>query len=123
MAYISKEKTRLIREEIKKQFPRKKGWKFSIRNDRYTSIDIAIMEAPVKFHEKDYAQINHYYPENYENSQILNKIRDIANGLFLNEKEQNFNKSDIMTDYFHVGWYIHITQGKWNVPFKLSKNQ
>ncbi|MFW6225942.1 MAG: LPD29 domain-containing protein, partial [bacterium] len=75
MAFINKEKTKVIRNEIKKQFPRKDGWKFSVVNENHSSIHVSIMEAPVRFHEKDYAQLNHYYPENYENSEILSKIK------------------------------------------------
>ena len=118
MAYLSKEKTKLIREEIKRQFPRKDGWKFSIRNENHSTIMISIMESPIRFHEKDYTQLNHYYPENYENSNILRELKDIANGRFLPENQQNFDKSDIMTDYFHVGWYISLEQGQWDKPFK-----
>lgn len=121
MAFINKEKTKVIRNEIKKQFPRKDGWKFSVVNENHSSIHVSIMEAPVRFHEKDYAQLNHYYPENYENSEILSKIKDIANGYFLNEGEKNYNRSDLMTDYFDVGWYVNISQGKWDKPFKQIK--
>ena len=123
MAYISPEKTKEIRNELKKQFPRKEGWKFSVRNDNHTKIYINILEAPVRFNEKDYIQINYYYTENYENSETLKKIVNIANGCFLPEKEQNFDESVPMTDYFRVGWYIGISQGDWDKPFKLIEKK
>jgi hypothetical protein len=117
MAYISAKKTKEIREELKVRFPKKEGWKFSVRNEDHTSIRIAIEEAPYRFTEGDYAQLNKYYPNNYDNSDIFKKIIDVANGRFLASGEQNFDKSDLMSDYFHVGWYIHIEQGKWGKPF------
>ena len=29
----------------------------------------------------------------------------------------NYDNSDIMTDYFDVGWYVDINLGKWNQPY------
>lgn len=33
----------------------------------------------------------------------------------------NHNNSDIMTDYFDVGWYVDINIGKWNKDYVLEK--
>jgi len=33
----------------------------------------------------------------------------------------NHDNSDIMTDYFDVGWYIDINIGTWNKPYALEK--
>lgn len=33
----------------------------------------------------------------------------------------NWDNSDIMTDYFDVGWYITIKIGKWDAPYKVEK--
>lgn len=32
----------------------------------------------------------------------------------------NHDNSDIMTDYFDVGWYININIGKWDKPYQLK---
>lgn len=32
-----------------------------------------------------------------------------------------FDKSDIMTDYFHTAYYIDVNVGKWNKPYTLTK--
>lgn len=32
---------------------------------------------------------------------------------------ENYNNSDIMTDYFDVGWYNYIKIGKWDKPYEL----
>jgi len=119
MAYIDKQKTKLIREKLKKEFPRKKGWKFSVRNRDHSCIDIDIMEAPIRFHEKNDVSLNHHNYKNYKNSEILKKIAQIANGYFLPKEQQNFDNSDPMTDYFNVGWYVRINQGKYDKDFKL----
>jgi len=44
---------------------------------------------------------------------------------FLNEvmavmNTGNFDKSDLQTDYFHVGWYVDINLGRWNKPYRLG---
>ena len=30
-----------------------------------------------------------------------------------------FDKSDIMTDYFHTAYYMNINIGRWDKPYKL----
>jgi hypothetical protein len=32
----------------------------------------------------------------------------------------NHDRSDSMTDYFDVGWYISINVGKWNKPYEMT---
>jgi len=117
MAYISKQGVAEIRNELKRRFPRKEGWKFSVRNDNYSSVYCTIQMAPVRFAKGDYEQINQYRSEEYENSEILQDIINICNGNFPGSTNQNYDNSDIMTDYFDVGWYIHIQQGSWDRPF------
>jgi len=31
-----------------------------------------------------------------------------------------FDKSDIMTDYFHTAWYNDINIGKWNKAYEVT---
>lgn len=114
MAYITVDEVKEIRNDLKTEFPSKDGWKFSVTREHSTSISVSIMKAPVRFTEKDHVQLNHYYLDRYENSQVLEKISSICN-------KKNFNKSDIMTDYHHVGFYFHFSVGKWNKPFELTR--
>lgn len=53
--------------------------------------------------------------ENYtgEALEFLTEIINVMN-------EGNFDKSDIMTDYFHVGWYIDVNIGSWDKPYILT---
>ena len=32
----------------------------------------------------------------------------------------NWDKSDIQTDYFNVGWYVDVNIGRWNKPYDLE---
>lgn len=117
MAYISKQGITEIRNELKRRFPRKEGWKFSVRNVNHSSVYCTIQMAPVRFTQGNYEQINQYRSEEYENPEILQDIIDICNGNFPESKNKNYDNSDVMTDYFDVGWYIHIQQGSWDKPF------
>ena len=32
----------------------------------------------------------------------------------------NHDESDAQTDYFNVGWYIHLNVGRWNKPYRFT---
>ena len=32
----------------------------------------------------------------------------------------NWDKSDIQTDYFNVGWYVDVNIGSWNKPYSVA---
>ena len=36
---------------------------------------------------------------------------------------ENFDKSDPMTDYFHVGYYISVNIGSYDKPYELIKDK
>jgi len=70
----------------------------------------------------DHLDVNTYhigsgYTGEVEN--FLTELKDAMNGEG-SDGEQNFDKSDIMTDYFHVGWYIDINIGQWNKPYVFT---
>ncbi len=116
MAYISKDEVRVRRERIKKLFPTKKGWKFSITREHSSGINLAILQAPINFlkeTEQGYLSINEYYiSENFpkEQAEVLNQMYSILN-------KGNYNNSDSMTDYFDVGFYVNMSIGKWDKNF------
>ena len=117
MAYITVEQVKKMRQKIRAEFLTKKGWKISVRRDRCSSVFVDILEAPIKFTDKDYEQVNPYYiNDHYQGwpKNALLKIKEIIN-------DGNFDKSDSMTDYYHVGWYAWISIGRWDAPFKQIK--
>ena len=121
MAYISSQSVNEIRNSIKELYPAKKGWKFSITREHYSSVRCEILSAPIELRvdtTKQNEGVNHFWLESrYEGkndtaTEILKNINSILN---LN----NFDNSDAMTDYFHVGHYVTISIGAWDKPFKL----
>lgn len=110
MAYISTQEVKEIRNELKATFPQ---IKFSVTRENYSSVNVYIMEAPLKFTERDYEQLNPYYLDRYSNNDVLEKIKEICN-------RNNYNRSDSQSDYFDVGHYFNLSVGKWDKPFKLT---
>ena len=45
------------------------------------------------------------------------KAKEFLEKVIAAMKVGNHDNSDIMTDYFDVGWYISINVGKWNKPY------
>jgi hypothetical protein len=121
MAYITSESVKEMRNAIKSLYPAKQGWKFSIVRDHYSSVRCSILSAPVELRlntELTNQSVNNFWIEsNYEGKNEVAKeiLLNINNILNLN----NFDKSDAMSDYFHVGHYVNISIGEWDKPFQL----
>jgi hypothetical protein len=117
MAYISTEKVKEIRDNLKKEFP---SIKFSVKRSHYSSVTVSIMKSPLDFSQDitnsgyNYVQLNHYYLDRYSHSDVLKIIKDIA-------MKGNHNNSDPMTDYFDVGWYFHFNIGQFDKPYQQIK--
>lgn len=63
-----------------------------------------------------YLGINPYwYHEHFQQKEV-----EILRELMTILQEGNWDKSDIMSDYFNVGWYVDINIGKWNKPYELQ---
>ena len=116
MAYISTEEVKVIREELKKNFPSRLGWKLSIVRRDYLSLSISIIKAPFELRNDQknaYEEVNQYWIESRENKQSippLKKIFEIAN-------KNNYDRSDVQSDYFDVGYYLNISIEHFGKPF------
>lgn len=102
MANLSNQKVSEIRNNLKKEFPSKDGWKFSVTRPHYSRLNVSIMQAPIQL-------------ENNESSEIFKRVRQIC-------MEGNHDNNDIQSDYFDVGWYLYLRTGKWNKPFVCKEN-
>ena len=114
MAYISSEDVKVIRENIKKSFPSKDGWKISVTKHHCTTIVVAIMQSPKKYNFEGYVQVNHYYIE--KDSNFTDEQKSVLKKLVEIISKKHWDKSDIMTDYFHCAFFIQLYIGKWNKP-------
>ncbi len=120
MAFVSKEKSKTVKQELEAAFPKKDGWKFSVTIEHYTTLRVAVMTAPINLIDstdefdlkRNHQTFNDYYLNCYKESETLTKIKEIAN-------KGNFDHSDSQSDYFHVGFYFNLEAGKWNKPFEV----
>ena len=136
MAYISTPEVKEKREKLKAQFPK---FRFSVRRDNMSSIEVAILSGPL---ELPYGVIDHYknpheigqcsgkgdsvnqywYKDHYKADYhihnvlwlgVLEKMLEIIN-------EGNWDESDAQTDYFNCGFYANLQIGKWNKPYEVK---
>lgn len=131
MAYVSKEKIKQVREDLKREFPE---IKFRVnKGQHYSTVYVVIVRSPYNFIPNgEYHEVNHYWIDNgyavkpYEQDEygrykcvpygrvdILKRIVDIMN-------VGNHDNSDIMTDYHDVGFYINLRIGDYNKPYECT---
>lgn len=121
MAYISPEDVKVIRNNIKKAFPAKDGWKFSVTNEDYSLVKVAIMKAPTEYGFDGFEGINRHqieskYKDQPKSKEMLIKLYGII-------AEKHWDESDSMTDYFHCSFYITMSIGKWDKDCVMSEKK
>lgn len=121
MAYMSQEHKAQIAALLKPVMP--KDWKYSLKVENHSSIICTVRSAPcdvlgkagVELHGRAFYDVNPYWYKDHiqdpELREVVGKIIDVLN-------TGNWNRSDIMTDYFDVGHYIGLTFGTWDKPFQ-----
>ncbi len=115
MAYISTETVKNIRNALKEKFPE---YKFAVRQQHHSSLYVSIMKGPLELAQDvrtdyGYTQINHYYLDRTVHGEFYGKIVDC-----IKEVGEWFDKSDIMTDYFHTAFYFNIEVGRHGKPYE-----
>jgi hypothetical protein len=67
--------------------------------------------------KSSYDTVNPYHYKNHYSGKalkFLNEVMPLMN-------KGNHDNSDLMTDYFDVGWYVDVNIGKWDKPYILEK--
>lgn len=119
MACVNQEKKAKIAAALAPVVPA--GWKYSLAVRNHSTIVCTISKAPVDIiaafqpeRPTTNIDVNVYYVKQHCKdaaiAEVLQKIVDALN-------TDNFDKSDIMTDYFNVGHYVDLNVGRWNKPF------
>ena len=63
-----------------------------------------------------YDQVNPYHFQNHYDGDaraFLTEVLAVMN-------DGNWDKSDIQSDYFNVGWYVDVNIGTWNKPYSVA---
>jgi hypothetical protein len=116
VAYMNQELKAKLAPEVK-NILKKYNLKGSISTSAH-AIKVTIAEGDIDFGEC--CSVNEYRIEQDFRgvaAKVLTELKDALNGK--GSTVRNHDNSDVMTDYFDVGWYIKISIGKWNKPYKL----
>ena len=134
MAYVSQDLKKSLAPAIK-AICKKHGIKATLATNRFTLI-LNIKSGNIDFFESfnrlgmAESRPNHlpFTPETHDmrvNPYHYKRHFDVKALKFLSEvipamNVGNHDNSDIMTDYFDVGWYIDVNIGKWDKPYVLE---
>lgn len=131
MAYMNQEKKAKIAAQLKKVVPA--GWKYSLAVEHRSGIRMTISQAPsdllgsiyeclqanssepVRWRvESGCYELNPYWFKTHlEGHPHLEDFKAIMAALNID----NYNRSDVQSDYFDIGHYVYLNIGKWNKPF------
>lgn len=139
MAHMSQDHKKELAPGIK-AILKKYGIKGSIGVDNHSSLVVTLKEGKldivenhnkiIEEHNKEraqfggpqgrlttdnYIQVNEYYIESSYSGDVLNFLKELKTAMDVG----NFDKSDLQTDYHHVGWYVKIQVGRWNKGYQV----
>lgn len=131
MAYITSNEVAEKRKKIKGLFPAKNGWKFSITRNKTSRIVCNVLKSPYdirKFYlpgpKYQFTGIDTITDETNVSVSLFNidkkyygpARRDLSAIASLLD-EGNYDKSDVMNDYFDVGFYVNLELGHYDKPY------
>jgi hypothetical protein len=137
MAYVSQSLKKTLAPHIKAVCKRY-GVKATLAVRNHSTLCLNIKSGPIDFIGNanevcgnDHYQVSRGFTPNksgYDNVNVYH-YRSHYSGValkFLSEviplmNYGNHDNSDIMTDYFDVGWYVDVNIGKWDQPYILEK--
>jgi hypothetical protein len=129
MAYISKD-DKNVKAILLRALGKKYAVKLSVSRDNHSTIVLTLYSGKIDFFKDyqghktffvdntQYIDVNPYYlSEQFKSDskafEFLNQALDIMNS-------GNWNNSDIMTDYFDIGFYVTINIGKFKKPYVFT---
>ena len=121
MAYVSQKDKAKLAPEIKKVLS-KYGMKGSISIRHHSTLVVTLQSGAIDFgeytHGDGYIQVNTYHIDNHYKGKAQKFLTELLAAM---KGPGWFDKSDSMTDYFHVKHYCDINVGKWNKPYFLQE--
>jgi len=120
MPFITTDRVKEIRNEIKKEFPQ---YKFSVRREHHSSVYIIIKSGPVQLltvnPERGYESVNHFYVQDHyaETPQVRDIIQKVVDIARKGQHEQFFDG-----DYGSVpNYYVNVHIGEWGKHYEVTK--
>ena len=112
MAYVSKETKAELAPGIKKVLA-KYGMKGTLAVNHHATLVCNLKSGPIDFGTDS---VNTYHIDNHFTGVAKEFLLKLKDAMMVG----NHDRSDIMTDYFDVGWYIRINVGKWDKPYEMA---
>lgn len=122
MAYVSQDLKRQLAPKIKSVL-KKYNVKGTIGVRHHSTLVVTLRSGTIDLSTKNRNGdiLLHYSVNPYGN--VSDSSDDVRQQLFAElydaANEGNWDKSDIQTDYFNVGWYTDIQVGEWNKPYQF----
>lgn len=134
MAYVSKELKATLAPELRAICKRYKV-KASVAVRHHSTLVLNISQGEIDFisnsnkvskeraHGREWRKaeksidVNPYWYQEHFDGVALEFLKEV----FAVMNKGNFDKSDIQTDYYHVGWYVDVNIGRWDKPYALVK--
>jgi hypothetical protein len=128
MAYITKEEVQKKTAKLK-AVAKKYGITLSVSGSNSSTITVTIRKGKLDFIGNYYKgvmadtyrnmslDVNPYWYQDHFTGIVLECLNEIHAVL----REDHYDHSDIMTDYFHCAWYLYVKIGTWNKPYILEK--
>ena len=119
MAYVSQEKKKELAVGIKSVLKKYK-MKGTIAVQNHSTLVVNLKSGPINFAaQSSHYQVNPYHVESQWTGVAKEFLLELLEAM-KGEGTGWFDKSDIMTDYFHTAWYNDINIGKWNKSYELT---
>lgn len=126
MAYISQEKKKALEPKIK-EINKKYGIKARLGIRHHSSLVLNISSGKIDFiknynenttdsQKEESIQVNQYYFKEHFSGEARDYLREVIEVM----NTDNYDNSDIQTDYFNVGHYVDVNVGKWDKPYKVT---
>ena len=116
MAYMTQEHKKEIAAAIK-PILKKYNVKATLSVKHHSTIELNISKSAIDFEvgERGYIQISQYWLDRHYAGvayDFLKEVFEVLNG-------GNHNNSDMMTDYYDVGWYSYVNVGRYDSPYQM----
>lgn len=110
MAYVPQSLKKKLAPAIKAVL-KKYGVQGSIAVRHHSTLVVNLRKGKLDLKENP----NVYWLESHYEGEVLSFYKELKEAM----NNGNFDKSDIQSDYFHVGWYTDINVGKWDKPYEF----
>jgi hypothetical protein len=134
MSFMSQEKKKSLAPKIK-ELLKKHGLKGSLSVNHHSTLVLNITSGKIdllgsynkmvdilpsssipKHKAEGYLQANVYWLQNHFEGKAMEALIELRNAM----NDGNHDRSDIMSDYHDVGWYVNINIGNWQKPYVVT---